>query len=95
MINDKTYRGQIDPVSVFNAVCAGFSEPPMLCWHTLGKQPPKLPSTSEVVGEAALEVGELVTIILAFILVNVVVLYCCRRRQRRQFKSELNTQIES
>lgn len=95
MINDKTYRGQIDPVSVFNAVCASFSEPPMMCWHTLGKQPPQLPATSEVVGEAVLEVGELVVIIVAFILVNVVVLYCCRRRQRRQFKSELNTQIES
>ena len=24
VINKKTYRGQIDPLSVYNAICAGF-----------------------------------------------------------------------
>lgn len=27
-INKKTYRGQIEPLAVFNAICAGFKEPP-------------------------------------------------------------------
>jgi len=28
VINKKTYRGQIEPLAVFNAICAGFKEPP-------------------------------------------------------------------
>ena len=28
VINQKTYRGQIEPLSVFNAICAGFTDPP-------------------------------------------------------------------
>jgi len=28
IINKKTYRGQIEPVSVFNAICASFEKAP-------------------------------------------------------------------
>jgi len=35
VINQKTYRGQIEPLSVFNAICAGFTQPPDQCLKTL------------------------------------------------------------
>lgn len=38
VINQKTYRGQIEPLSVFNAVCAGFTNPPNQCLKTLHKE---------------------------------------------------------
>merc|ERR1719171_1538284 len=40
VINKKTYRGQIEPISVFNALCAGFETPPQQCWKTLKMEPP-------------------------------------------------------
>jgi hypothetical protein len=38
VINRKTYRGQIEPLSVFNALCSAFSDPPKKCLKTLGKE---------------------------------------------------------
>lgn len=35
VINKKTYRGQLEPLSVFNAICAGFENPPNDCLPTL------------------------------------------------------------
>ena len=31
VINNKTYRGQLDAEAVSNAICAGFSTPPPVC----------------------------------------------------------------
>lgn len=39
VINQKTYRGQIEPLSVFNAICASFEEPPKKCLKTLHREP--------------------------------------------------------
>ena len=39
VINKKTYRGQIEPLSVFNALCASFQDPPQECLKTLHKEP--------------------------------------------------------
>ena len=36
VINNRTYRGQIESLAVFNALCAGFSEPPSMCASLLG-----------------------------------------------------------
>jgi hypothetical protein len=38
VINGKTYRGQIEPLSVFNAICAGFTYTPDVCLKTLHKE---------------------------------------------------------
>lgn len=35
VINKKTYRGQIEPLAVFNALCAAFKDPPTQCYKTL------------------------------------------------------------
>jgi hypothetical protein len=40
VINNRTYRGQIESLAVFNALCAGFENPPALCQATLGSYQP-------------------------------------------------------
>lgn len=39
VINKKTYRGQIEPLSVFNALCASFADPPQKCLKILHREP--------------------------------------------------------
>ena len=31
VINNQTYRGQLEVEEVFNAICAGFHNPPIYC----------------------------------------------------------------
>lgn len=35
VINNRTYRGQLESLAVFNALCAGFADTPGLCNPTL------------------------------------------------------------
>ncbi len=46
VINNRNYRGQIDSLSVFNAICAAFKDPPYQCLKTLHREPQN--SLSEV-----------------------------------------------
>jgi len=39
VINRRSYRGQIEPLSVFNAICAAFKEAPDQCAKTLHRAP--------------------------------------------------------
>jgi hypothetical protein len=40
VINNRTYRGQIESLALYNAICAGFSTPPSMCQATLGSYKP-------------------------------------------------------
>ena len=93
VINQKTYRGQIEPMSVFNAVCAGFTSPPDQCLKTL-----HIEKTVQVekLGEGkSTKVGAIVAIVVALILLNVLIVYCCRRKAKRDMNNEMQMQIES
>ncbi len=87
VINKKTYRGQIEPLSVFNAVCAGFTEPPDQCLKTLHKE--KTVLKTNVVDGDGVSAGLIVGIVLALIAVNVVIVYCCRRKAKRDMNNEM------
>ena len=87
MINQKTYRGQIEPLSVFNAVCAGFTHPPDQCLKTLHKE--KLIQKTNIVDGDGISVGAIVGIVVALILINVVIVYCCRRKAKRDMNNEM------
>ena len=93
VINQKTYRGQIEPLSVFNAICAGFTEPPDQCLKTLHKEKTVLKTT--MVDGDGISAGLIVFIVVALILVNVVIVYCCRRKAKRDMNNEMQMQIES
>ena len=96
VINKKSYRGQIEPLGVYNAICAGFKNPPKQCYKTLGREA-KL-SLEELLAARtgiAITKSEIVVLCCFIIVLNVVVVYCCRRRARRDMQNEMNTQIES
>jgi hypothetical protein len=97
VINKKTFRGQIEPLAVFNAICASFHDPPKQCLKTLHKEP--ITSLTQVRAdiEAAFKgqgetvsVSTIITIVTVLILANVVVVYCCRRKARRDMNREMN-----
>ena len=92
VINQKTYRGQIEPLSVFNAICAGFSYTPDVCLKTLHKERVVLRTKVE---DSSVSTGLIVFIVLALIAVNVVIVYCCRRKAKRDMNNEMQMQIES
>lgn len=96
MINDRAYRGQIEPLSVFNAICAAFADPPKKCWPTLGLYETQTPTyfTEEDVSGLVTS-GEIFLSVLAVVAVNVLVVYCCRRRAKRELNHAMQTQIES
>lgn len=96
VINKKTYRGQIDPLSVYNAICAGFQDPPQACYKTLHRAPNS--SINEAMSTTisdGVTVAEVLGLVFALVLLNVLVVYCCRRRARREMQSEMQMQIES
>ena len=43
----------------------------------------------------SISVGLIVGIVVALILVNVVIVYCCRRKAKRDMNNEMQMQIES
>jgi hypothetical protein len=42
-----------------------------------------------------ISVGAIVGIVIALILINVVIVYCCRRKAKRDMNNEMQMQIES
>lgn len=92
MINKKTYRGQIEPLSVFHAICAGFSYTPDVCLKTMKMTRIVLRSKVE---DGGISTGAIVGIVLALIVVNVFIVYCCRRKAKRDMNNEMQMQIES
>merc|ERR1711953_1311408 len=92
VINQKTYRGQIEPLSVFNAICAGFTYTPDVCLKTLHKE---RVVTRFNVEDGSVSTGMIVGIVVVLILVNVMIVYCCRRKAKRDMNNEMQMQIES
>ena len=89
VINKKTFRGQIEPLSVFNAICAAFKSPPSQCMKTLHKEPLKsMKEALQDVEDAMKNEGHGISrttvmwIFIVLILVNVVVVYLCRRKAK-------------
>ena len=93
VINQKTYRGQIEPMSVFNAICAGFTSPPDQCLKTLHLE--KTIQKTVVDDGESISVVLIVGIVVLLILVNVLIVYCCRRKAKRDMNNEMQMQIES
>ena len=80
---------------MYNALCAGFTNPPEQCYKTL-----HLKKEAEVSGTIPEEledvsVGAIIAAVIGIILLNVVIVYCCRRRAKREMANEMQLQIES
>ena len=55
----------------------------------------KLVQKTTVVDGEGISVGAIVGIVVSLILINVVIVYCCRRKAKRDMNNEMQMQIES
>ena len=80
---------------MYNAICAGFTNPPDQCLKTLHKE--KAAVLAEEVDEDDFDLSPayIVTLVVVLILLNVIIVYCCRRKAKRDMQNEMNMQIES
>ena len=79
VINNRTYRGQLETLAVFNALCAGFENPPPICAGTLNAYTPDF-----IPEDDGIKAGVIVAIVVILILVNVIIVYCYRRYAKRE-----------
>lgn len=97
VINNSTYRGQMESQAVMNAICAGFHDTPQICKPIL--EDPDLQDDYEVgvynISDHGYGFGHILVICLIAVLVLIVVLYCYRRHAKRQMKETMNKQIET
>lgn len=84
VINNRTYRGQIETLAVENAICAGFETPPSMCIPTLNS------NTPDFLDEGSIGAGAIVMIVLGLILVNFVIVYCYRRHSKREMQQNMH-----
>lgn len=96
VINNQTYRGQLEVEEVFNAVCSGFYTVPRVCKKYLETNDINN-SDLTLMAASTLRVGtgrafKLVVLIMGGFCIF---LYCYRRSAKRQMKKEMKTQVES
>jgi hypothetical protein len=97
VINNCTYRGQMETQAVMNAICAGFQDTPNICKPIL--EDPDLQDDYETgvfdISDHGYSFGHVLIICVVAILILVMVLYCYRRHAKRQMKDTMNKQIET
>ena len=90
VINNRTYRGQLESLAVFNALCAGFADIPAMCSATLDSNTPDFLQQNPPI-----KVGIIVGVVVVLVVLNVVIVYCYRRYSKREMQSEMKMQIET
>lgn len=90
VINNRTYRGQLETLAVANAICAGFATPPPECTAILNSASPDF-----LTEDRGIRGGVIVAIVFGLIFINIIVVYCYRRYSRREMQQEMQVQIES
>mmetsp|Transcript_45373 Transcript_45373/g.33155 ORF Transcript_45373/g.33155 Transcript_45373/m.33155 type:complete len:375 (-) Transcript_45373:140-1264(-) len=78
-INKVKFRGNLDSLNVFNAICAGFESPPKICIDTAGLVTAEGLKQLGEAQEPGVHGGWLFLAIVGIILLNLVVIYCYRR----------------
>ena len=86
VINNRTYRGQLESLAVFNGLCAGFANPPKICSATLGSYTPDFLQAG---GEEGINSKVIIIIVVVLILLNIVLVYCYRRYAKREMQNEM------
>ena len=91
VINNSTYRGQMETNAVFNAICAAFTDPPRMCRKLLAaddiEHNLRLGQITLVTGWSPMHVA---TICLFMIGGLFVFLYCYRRHAKREMNKQMN-----
>ena len=91
VINDRTFRGRLNPENVYEAVCASFRHEPKECraWQQQEGIPiPKGQSTG-------INTKTLFILILVLIFVNISIILLYRRYLQNELKKDMNMQVSS
>jgi hypothetical protein len=91
IINQRTYRGDMVPDSVFAALCSSFIEEPGYCRDFREEQgiPGALNSTKGVTRSV------LIMVVLFLVALNIVIILLYRRCQNRELKQNMEMQVNS
>jgi hypothetical protein len=82
VINDRTYRGDLVPDNVLNAVCAGFANQPDVCKKFLESQ--------GLLGEPEGVTGNvLIFVVVLLVLVNVAMIILYKRCTNKELKDDM------
>jgi hypothetical protein len=81
VINNRTFRGQLESLAAFNAICAGFEVAPSICSATLGSNTPDFLDRGD-----GIKANVIVLIVLMLILINFIIVYCYRRHSKREMQ---------
>lgn len=89
VINNQTFRGQLEVEAVLNSICAGFYDVPKMCSKYL--------STNDInnaellfMREGRHSYGRVLAICLSVMFSVLIILCCYRRYAKRQMKSQMN-----
>lgn len=90
VINNITYRGQIEKLEVFNALCAGFKNSPDICKETLGiVTPDALTRFKNSFSKSSLTTNSIILIVVAVLFINIAIVYCYRRKAKREMHDHM------
>lgn len=89
VINEQTFRGQLEIEAVMNGICAGFMNPPSMCRRLLDSNDFH---DTKIIFLQDDEVSILSVLMICLSIVGGVVLILCiyRRHVRRSMKTEIN-----
>jgi hypothetical protein len=92
VINNSTFRGQLETQAVFNAICAGFDQPPKPCLSILETDDVghKL-EVGIIYYDDGYTIGHVMGILFFFTIMLFMTLCCYRRFAKRQMQDVLNT----
>ena len=96
VINNQTFRGQLETQAVMNAICAGFEDPPRMCKRLLHAA-----NIEHNVGLGVIyyhdgyRIHHVLSIMVLCIFVLLIVLCLYRRHARREMKRDMKIQIET
>jgi len=96
VINNQTFRGQLEIEAVFSAICSGFHDLPKYCKKFMGTDDINRDDLITLRGlEGFHSYRRVFRLIIVLILLSCCILFCYRRSAKRAQKVEIKEQIES
>ena len=87
VINNRTFRGDLNPDSVYTAICAGFAQLPKGCG---GESTIIISSQNEGISGSVL-----IGVVILLVIVNLFLIILYRRCTNKEIKDDMNLQVQS
>lgn len=84
VINKIAYRGELDPENVFKAICEGFKDPQVECTTHI---------MIDELNKKSISFTWFIAALILIVLVNVGIVFLCKRCSSREMKTNVNTAI--